>query len=162
MGVGPLGDLHNAAAVRDVLDQLTAPVVLCGHSYGGAVITEPAAGPHPAVRHLVYLAGAVPDVGQSMAELAPHTFPGPRPDEGVEEVTTRSDGSIVLTHAAAAAALFHDCPPQRARAALDQLQQMNPVVGSQPVTGAAWRDLPATFVRCSADRMPELVCERFL
>lgn len=48
MGVGLLGDLHNdAAAVRDVLDELTAPVVLCGHSYGGAVITEAAAGPHP-------------------------------------------------------------------------------------------------------------------
>lgn len=39
---------------------------------------------------------------------------------------------------------------------------MNPMVGTQPVTGAAWHDLPATFVRCSADRMPELVCERFL
>jgi hypothetical protein len=56
---------------------------------------------HPAVCHLAYLAGAVPDVGQSMAELASLTDPGPRPEEGVEAVTTRSDGSIVLTNAAA-------------------------------------------------------------
>jgi pimeloyl-ACP methyl ester carboxylesterase len=39
----------DAASVREVLDRLDPPVVLCGHSYGGAVITEAASGPHPAV-----------------------------------------------------------------------------------------------------------------
>src|SRR5687767_9189364 len=41
--------------VRELLDSLTAPVLLCGHSYGGGVITDAAAGPHPAVHRLVYL-----------------------------------------------------------------------------------------------------------
>jgi pimeloyl-ACP methyl ester carboxylesterase len=55
-GSGPCGDLYDdAAQVRAVLDELRGAVVLCGHSYGGAVITQAAAGPHPAVRRLVYL-----------------------------------------------------------------------------------------------------------
>ncbi|HEV2309230.1 MAG TPA: alpha/beta fold hydrolase, partial [Acidimicrobiia bacterium] len=60
----PLGDLSvDAAALRSVLDDLEDAVV-CGHSYGGAVISEGAAD-HPAVRHLVYLAAIVLDVGES-------------------------------------------------------------------------------------------------
>lgn len=71
-----VGDLHDDAThVRATLDGLDGPVVLCGHSYGGAVITEAAAGPHPALSHLVYLTAAIPDVGQSLASLAPATGP---------------------------------------------------------------------------------------
>lgn len=76
----PWGDLHaDAATVRDALDLLQPPVLLCGHSYGGAVITEAAAGSHPAVRHLVYLAGAVPDEGDTLAGLTSE------PPQGVRE-----------------------------------------------------------------------------
>ena len=45
---GPFSDLHgDAARVRSVLDRINRPVVLLGHSYGGAVVTE--AGDHPSV-----------------------------------------------------------------------------------------------------------------
>ena len=47
----------------------STPVLLCGHLHGGAVITEAAAGPHPAVRELVYLTAAVPGAGDSMVSL---------------------------------------------------------------------------------------------
>lgn len=57
----PLGDLHDdSAAVRRAIDEVDGPVVLVGHSYGGIVITEAAAG-HPKVRHLVYMSAFVPD-----------------------------------------------------------------------------------------------------
>jgi pimeloyl-ACP methyl ester carboxylesterase len=70
-GSGLRGDLYeDPTQVRAVLDSMRGPVVLCGHAYGGAVITQAAAGPHPAVRRLVYLTGAVPDVGESLASLA--------------------------------------------------------------------------------------------
>src|SRR5512132_1237875 len=59
----------DARAVRELLDGLETPVLLCGHSYGGAVITEAASGPHPAVRELVYLTAAVPGRGESMVSL---------------------------------------------------------------------------------------------
>jgi pimeloyl-ACP methyl ester carboxylesterase len=163
MGTPPLGDLHSdAGCVRAILDRLTAPAVLCGHSYGGAVITEAAAGPHPMVGQLVYLAGAVPDTGQSMADLAPLASPDSDPEVSGEQIIARPDGSIVLSPASAVASLSHDCTPARAQAAVDQLRPMNPVVSTQAVTGAAWRDLPATFVRCTADRLPELICNEFL
>jgi pimeloyl-ACP methyl ester carboxylesterase len=163
MGTTPLGDLHSdAGRVRAILDRLTAPAVLCGHSYGGAVITEAAAGPHPMGGQLVYLAGSVPDTGQSTADLVPLTSPDSDPEMSEEQVIAGPDGSIVLSPAAAVASLFHDCTPARAQAAVDQLRPWNPVVSTQAVTGAAWRDLPATFVRCTADRLPELICNEFL
>ena len=66
---GALGDLHaDAARVRETLDELGGAVVLVGHSYGGAVITE--AGTHPAVQHLVYIAAFALDAGESCVSAA--------------------------------------------------------------------------------------------
>lgn len=151
----------DARSVRQVLDRLEPPVLLCGHSYGGAVITEAASGPHPAVSHLVYLAAAVPGAGDSMASLMPTTETGP--DAEKEPVTFRDDGLAVLDRGAAREALFNDCDPDRAREALDQLRPSNvAAVGTQPVSAAAWAELPATYVRGSKDRMPEAVSAGFL
>src|SRR5438874_2230227 len=61
---GPVTDLHgDADRVRSVLDGIDGDVVLLGHSYGGAVITD--AGTHPSVRHLVYLCALALDAGES-------------------------------------------------------------------------------------------------
>jgi pimeloyl-ACP methyl ester carboxylesterase len=49
-------------ATKRVLDAQSGPVVLVGHSYGGAVITE--AGNHPNVAALVYIAAFAPDEGE--------------------------------------------------------------------------------------------------
>ena len=57
----------DAAATRLVIDAQDGPVVLVGHSYGGAVITE--AGTHEKVTTLVYIAAFVPDKGESVAAL---------------------------------------------------------------------------------------------
>ena len=54
----------DAAATNLILDAQDEPVILVGHSYGGAVITE--AGNHPSVAALVYIAGFVPDKGESV------------------------------------------------------------------------------------------------
>ena len=65
----PLGGLHHDAAhLRDVLRSCDDPVVLCGHSYGGVVITE-AVAPGSNVEHLVYVTAGVPDVGESLADV---------------------------------------------------------------------------------------------
>jgi pimeloyl-ACP methyl ester carboxylesterase len=68
---------------------------------------------------------------------------------------------IELQPGSALSALFHDCEPERAQGAINQLRPSNPATRTQSVTGAAWRDVPATFVRCRDDRMPELVSVRF-
>ena len=71
-------------------------------------------------------------------------------------------GSIVLDPDQAIAALFHDCSKDRAREAASQLRAMNPVVRSQPLTTAAWRDIPSTLVLGSQDRMPAILTPAFL
>jgi pimeloyl-ACP methyl ester carboxylesterase len=64
----------DAAYVRDVVAGLGRPVVLAGHSYGGMVISEAAAG-DPAVRALVYVAGFAPEPGENAVQLS-GKFPG--------------------------------------------------------------------------------------
>ena len=155
------GFYADAASVRKVLDRLGAPVLLCGHSYGGAVITQAASGPHPAIGELVYLTAAVPDAGDSMVSLMSRAV---TQDAGAEEegVTVRDDGLAFLDREAARRALFNDCTPERAEEGLRRLRPMSLAGADQPVTEAAWRQLPSVYVRGSEDRMPEAVASGFL
>lgn len=152
----PDADLRDdVGAVRDLLDGLDE-VVLCGHSYAGMVISEAAAGPHRAVRHLVYLTAAIPDSGDSLAELTKRHGDG---DSGGEDAEPLADGRVALTRAGALEVLFHDCPPERAAEAVSLLRPENPLVNTQSVRGTAWRSLPFTQVRAADDRLPEPVCD---
>src|ERR1700674_5896946 len=76
----PLRDLaSDAAYIRSVLQTISGPIVLVGHSYGGAVITNAAVGV-PNVKALVYIAGFAPDKGESLFQLVtmnPGTQIGP-------------------------------------------------------------------------------------
>jgi pimeloyl-ACP methyl ester carboxylesterase len=58
---------YDASFIASVIDQLEGPVVLVGHSYGGAVITD--AGSSDKVVGLVYVAGVAPDEGESVNDL---------------------------------------------------------------------------------------------
>ncbi|GHF37168.1 hypothetical protein GCM10018783_01890 [Streptomyces griseosporeus] len=68
------GLASDSAYIRSVLDSVTGPVVVVGHSYGGAVISQ-AAADHPRVKALVYIAAFVPEVGESALQLT-DKFPG--------------------------------------------------------------------------------------
>ncbi|MGW0585032.1 esterase/lipase family protein, partial [Streptomyces sp. NPDC002920] len=71
----PLRDLAgDSAYVRSVVDTLTGPVILVGHSYGGEVITNAGRG-NASVKALVYVAAFAPDEGESALQLAGR-FPG--------------------------------------------------------------------------------------
>jgi pimeloyl-ACP methyl ester carboxylesterase len=65
---------HDADYLRSVLDSLSGPVVVAGHSYGGSVMSEAADGA-PGVTALVYVASFNLAIGESTAELAAK-FPG--------------------------------------------------------------------------------------
>jgi pimeloyl-ACP methyl ester carboxylesterase len=66
------GLTSDAEEVKDFLSTITGPIVLVGHSYGGAVITNAAAG-NPSVKALVYVDAAAPDVGETNAQLSGET-----------------------------------------------------------------------------------------
>jgi pimeloyl-ACP methyl ester carboxylesterase len=80
-------------------------------------------------------------------------------DEGV---TFRDDGLAFLDGDAARRALFNDCAPERAAEGLRRLRPMSLVGGDQPVTEAAWTQLPSVYVRGSEDLMPEAVAPGYL
>jgi pimeloyl-ACP methyl ester carboxylesterase len=151
----------DAQAVRELLDRVGGPVVLCGHSYGGAVITEAASGPHPAVRELVYLTAAVPGPGESMISLMSATGARDADAEG-EGVTLRDDGLAFLDPEAARRTLFNDCQAERAEEGLRKLRPMSLAGADQPVGEAAWTQLPSLYVRGREDPMPEAVAPGFL
>lgn len=82
----PLRSLSgDAAYVRALLETLTGPIVLVGHSYGGAVITNAATG-NPNINALVYVNAFAPDAGETPTELA-----GPDSALSVPDPTTIFD-----------------------------------------------------------------------
>ena len=64
----------DVAATKQVLDDLDGPVILVGHSYGGAVITD--VGTDERVATLVYITAFAPDKGESVLALATDPQPG--------------------------------------------------------------------------------------
>jgi pimeloyl-ACP methyl ester carboxylesterase len=157
----PFADLHgDATFVSTALEEIKSPVVLVGHSYGGAVISE--AGTHPAVRHLVYLAAGVPSQGQSLrlqtSTILAGIGDGPLAIMAPMDVHERSNGTTVWNRPAAKVAFYDDCDDQTANWALDRLgpQPMENMV--QGPSAAAWQEKPSTYIVCTEDRVmiPEM------
>lgn len=148
------GDLHSdAARVGEVINQIDGEVVLVGHSYGGAVISQ--AGIHPAVQHLVYLAAFALDVGESCVSAAAGVAPGlisyeGRPNLGAGFVLN-ADGMIQLDPSTAKECLYNDCDDDAVDWAVARLGLQPLITLQQEVTHAAWREKDATYVVCQHD-----------
>jgi pimeloyl-ACP methyl ester carboxylesterase len=142
-------DFHtDAAHVRALLDGIEGPLVLCGGSYGGIVITEASAG-HPRVQRLVYLAAAMPDVEEDvMTELASACTP-----EFTAGVAFGPDGRGGIDPAVARKVVFQQASPEVADRAIARFRSMAMGAGGSPtLEGAGWHDIPSTYVVCSEDR----------
>ena len=96
-------------ATRRIIDAQDGPVVLVGHSYGGAVITE--AGTHPNVAALVYIAAFAPDKGESVSTLiAGFPADGPQPP-----ILPPRDGFLFLDRDKFHASFAADLPAEPGR-----------------------------------------------
>jgi pimeloyl-ACP methyl ester carboxylesterase len=135
---GPMSDLHgDAAHVSSVLDALDGPVVLAGHAYGGAVITE--AGSHRAVSHLVYLAALALDDGESCSTAGSQEAAS----EGISH-SGRPDLAL--------ACFYKDCDPATAAWAIARLGPQPLASLQQQTYSVAWRTKPSTYVVCANDQ----------
>ncbi len=130
------------------LDAIAGPVVLLGHSYGGAVVTG--AGAHDAVRHVVYLTAFVLDRGESVIQ---NDLTGGEAMKLTEALAF--DGDVIRCDPARAVEFFYnDCTPADADAAIARLKPMSMAAMGEPVPGEiAWRTKPATYVACTDDRV---------
>jgi pimeloyl-ACP methyl ester carboxylesterase len=151
----PLADLFgDAQHVADVVAVQSRPVVLVGHSYGGAVITEAAArignaGSGP-VQHLLYLCAFALDDGESIGTLL-----GSLPRVPVElnaAMRPGEPGTSVLDPQTAIPALYNSCPPEVARAAVERLSPQPSATFSQAVSGSPRASVASTYVVCTDDR----------
>ena len=144
----PLTSLRDdAARTRKMIAQHNSPVLLVGHSYGGAVITE--AGNQPNVVGLVYIAAFAPEAGESLADIA-QAFP---PPAGAANVAPDSDGYVWINPEK-----FREsfCQDLTADEALVMAVTQKAPVGStfaDKVTAPAWKTKPSWYQISSEDRM---------
>jgi pimeloyl-ACP methyl ester carboxylesterase len=148
----PLGDLHDdARSLRALLDQLDAPILLLGHSYGGMVITE-AAADHPSVRHLIYLCAFMPDENETLFDLAQSVADDPNMLAPGRGLVINDDGTTAIDPTAAAHLFFDDCQPDEIEWAIAQLGPDSLASAMQAPTGVAWRQKPSTYIICTHDK----------
>ncbi len=137
----------DVAATKRVIDAQDGPVLLVGHSYGGAVITE--AGNKPKVAGLAYVAAFAPDAGESAGSLGKPYGPAP----GVTELQPLAEGFLVLSKKG----INEDFAPDLNSAERDLLlATQTPTQGAAlgtPIGVAAWRTKPTWFVIAENDRM---------
>ena len=143
----------DAENVRRATEGIGGPVLLVGHSYGGAVITE-AAVDNPTVVGLVYVAAFAPDHGENALQLTGQ-FPGSTLGETVRPYPL-GDGTndLVVDRALFPQQFAADVPVAEAAVqALTQRPIRDFALGEpQPAGTPAWKSLPSWFVFGDADR----------
>jgi len=123
------------------------PVVLVGHSYGGAVITE--AGNDPKVRTLAYIAAFAPDAGESVATLVANPAPG----APVPPILPPEDGFLKLDSSKFAASFAADVDPKLARFMADSQVPWGLEAAGGKISVPAWKSKPSYYLVASDDHM---------
>jgi pimeloyl-ACP methyl ester carboxylesterase len=144
----------DAAATQRILATQDGPVILVGHSYGGAVITE--AGTHPKVAALVYITAFAPDKGESVATL----IKDPPPGAPVPPILPPQDGYLFLDRAKFHASFAADVDPETAAFMADSQVPWGLGALSGAISEPAWKTKPSWYLVVTEDQMIPAAAQR--
>jgi pimeloyl-ACP methyl ester carboxylesterase len=137
----------DVAVTKRVIDGQNGPVILVGHSYGGAVITE--AGTDPKVAGLVYITAFAPDKGESVASL----IKDPPPGAPVPPILPPQDGFLFLDRAKFPAAFAGDVSTEAASFMADSQVPWGLEALNGAIIQPAWRTKPSWYLVSTEDKM---------
>ncbi|AYJ50108.1 alpha/beta fold hydrolase [Rhodococcus sp. P1Y] len=155
--------IGDSAYIRSIVEKIDGPVLLAGHSYGGAVITV--AGVADNVVGLVYVSGYALEEGESLGELqgrfpdsdlAANLVYAPFPNAGAEDGTDVSV-KIDAFHAVFAGGI----PPETAEVLAVSQRPLAAAAFGEPAPVAAWKTKPGWGIVSSNDRTINPDVERF-
>jgi len=146
----------DVTATKNAIAAQDGPVILVGHSYGGAVITE--AGTDPKVAALIYITAFAPDKGESVNTL----IANPPPGAPVPPILPPQNGFLFLDKAKFAASFAADVAPEQAEFMADSQVPWGVGALSGAITAPAWRGKPSYYLVATEDKMIPPDAQRFM
>ena len=146
----------DVATTKAAIDAQTKPVILVGHSYGGAVITE--AGTDPKVAGLVYITAFAPDQGESVGKLTSNPAPG----APVPPIVPPVDGFLFLDKTKFAASFAADVKPDLAQFMADSQVPWGLDALNGAITVPAWKTKPSWYLVATEDKMIPVDVQRMM
>ncbi len=146
----------DVAVTKRVLATHKGPVILVGHSYGGAVITE--AGNDPTVAGLVYITAFAPDKGESVSSL----IQNPPPGAPVPPILPPQDGFLFLDKTKFYASFAADVGAEKAAFMADSQVPWGVDAPNGKISEAAWRTKPSWYLVATDDKMIPPPAQRFM
>ena len=146
----------DVAVTKRVLATQSGRVILVGHSYGGAVITE--AGNDPKVAGLVYIAAFAPDKGESVSSL----IKDPAPDAPVPPILPPVDGYLFLDKAKFGASFADDVDSEKASFMAESQVPWGVEALNGAITEAAWKTKPSWYLVATEDKMIPPPAQHFM
>ncbi|MFT3924293.1 MAG: alpha/beta hydrolase [Myxococcales bacterium] len=137
----------DVASTKRVLKKQRGKVVLVGHSYGGAVISE--AGTDPSVGALVYVTAFAPDKGESVQTL----IANPPPGAPVPPILPPQDGMLLLDREKFPASFAGDLPHDKATFLADSQVPWGVEALAGAVSEPAWKTKPSWYLVATEDKM---------
>lgn len=154
----PLTSLaDDVATTKRLIDAESAkgPVIVVGHSYGGAVITGAAAG-NPNVKALVYIAAFGPEVGEPIGALL-----GQYPTELGTILEPDAAGFVYLNRQRFREIFAADVSRSEAAVMAAAQKPANGHIFQESLTDAAWKTIPSWFMVAKEDKALSPAMERF-
>jgi len=137
----------DVAFTKRAIASADGPVILVGHSYGGAVVTE--AGNDAKVKGLVYITAFAPDRGESVSSL----IANPAPGAPVPPILPPQDGFLFLDRSKFAASFAADVEPTLAAFMADSQVPWGVEALAGAISNPAWRSKPSWYLVASDDKM---------